>query len=243
MGCDCHYCGDCLPLLFSASLNGGSFPAKCCGLPIDTNRLIVQALAGSELIQRHQERAQEEAAAAQARRGARDNADAIAVRAFARQQGWAECGRCGRIIDRIEGCNHITCPCSYEFCYACGSEWRACPCRQQPFGGFYLPPGPAPRVVPLARAPRLAPVVPIHRVPAPRDIPVAPAVPVAPVAPAAPVAEDNDVVIIDLMTGADANHAIDLTDDGADVQNQAPRRLPPPGRDNMIFHPRHFRFW
>ncbi|KAK8134527.1 hypothetical protein PG984_006539 [Apiospora sp. TS-2023a] len=65
--------------------------------------VLVQALVGSDLIQRHQERAQEEAAAAQARRGALDNAQAIAVRAFARQQGWAECGRCGRIIDRIEG--------------------------------------------------------------------------------------------------------------------------------------------
>ncbi|KAK8078008.1 hypothetical protein PG996_004178 [Apiospora saccharicola] len=180
---------------WTTSIRGGSFPAECCGLPIDTKRLIIQALFGSELIQRHQERAQEEAAAeaavevatvptaegtqeeaaaqalagsgliqghqeraqeeaaaAQASRSARDNAEAIALRAFARQQGWAECGRCGRIIDRIEGCNHITCPCSYEFCYACGSEWRVCPCRQWAFGavgGFSLF-APAARVVPVA---------------------------------------------------------------------------------------------
>lgn len=108
MGCDCYFCSECLPNLVGASLNGGSFPASCCGLPIDTKRLIVQALVGPELTQRHDQRAQEEDAAAEARRAARDNSEAVAVRAFARQQGWAECGRCGRLIDRVYGCNHMT---------------------------------------------------------------------------------------------------------------------------------------
>ncbi|KAK7978134.1 hypothetical protein PG988_005624 [Apiospora saccharicola] len=167
---------------WTTSVRGGSFPAECCGLPIDTKRLIIQALFGSELIQRHQERAQEEAAAeaavevatvstaegaqeeaaaqalagswliqghqeraqeeaaaAQARRGARDNAEAVAVRAFA------------------------ACPCSYEFCYACGSEWRACPCCHRPFGavGDLFPFASAARVVPVAPVVPATPFVPV----------------------------------------------------------------------------------
>ncbi|KAK7935701.1 ATP-dependent RNA helicase-like protein [Apiospora marii] len=144
MGCDCYYCSDCLPTLVNVSLNGGNFPASCCRLPIDTKRLIVQALVGDELIQRHDRRVQEEEDAAAARRAARDNSEAVAVRAFARQQGWAECSRCGRIIERIHGCNHMTCPCSYQFCYACGKEWSNCPCRLQPFGAPILAPINAP---------------------------------------------------------------------------------------------------
>lgn len=30
---------------------------------------------------------------------------------------------CNYIIEKNEGCNHITCRCGYEFCWVCGDEW------------------------------------------------------------------------------------------------------------------------
>ncbi|OBS19731.1 hypothetical protein FPOA_11455 [Fusarium poae] len=40
------------------------------------------------------------------------------------------CPRCGRMIQLLEACNHITCRCYYEFCYLCGTKWKGCTCPQ-----------------------------------------------------------------------------------------------------------------
>lgn len=43
---------------------------------------------------------------------------------LAEREQWRKC-RCGVMIERIEGCNHMTCDrCSWEMCYRCGREWR-----------------------------------------------------------------------------------------------------------------------
>ncbi|KAK8038092.1 hypothetical protein PG994_014859 [Apiospora phragmitis] len=65
------------------------------------DRLIVQALVGPVLIQRHDQRLQEQQAVVDAPRTAAEESDAEAVQALAREQGWAECSRCGRIIDLL----------------------------------------------------------------------------------------------------------------------------------------------
>lgn len=37
--------------------------------------------------------------------------------------------RCGNVIERHGGCNHMTCSeCSYEFCIICNKEWKTCDC-------------------------------------------------------------------------------------------------------------------
>lgn len=36
---------------------------------------------------------------------------------------WQHCPQCNRLISKIEGCNHITCVCKYEFCYICRARW------------------------------------------------------------------------------------------------------------------------
>eukprot|EP00026_Physarum_polycephalum_P004609 Phypoly_transcript_04631.p1 GENE.Phypoly_transcript_04631~~Phypoly_transcript_04631.p1 ORF type:complete len:366 (+),score=36.71 Phypoly_transcript_04631:536-1633(+) len=43
---------------------------------------------------------------------------------------WKICTKCGRTIELLHGCNHITCPCKHEFCYTCGADWvpRKCNC-------------------------------------------------------------------------------------------------------------------
>jgi hypothetical protein len=41
------------------------------------------------------------------------------------------CRRCHRGVQKREGCNHMTCLCSHQFCYSCGANWtprRECSC-------------------------------------------------------------------------------------------------------------------
>jgi hypothetical protein len=44
--------------------------------------------------------------------------------------GWKICRRCKRGVEKMEGCNHLACLCSHEFCYSCGADWipRRCAC-------------------------------------------------------------------------------------------------------------------
>ena len=38
-------------------------------------------------------------------------------------QNYKRCPSCGIMIERIVGCNHITCRCSFHFCFGCGAPW------------------------------------------------------------------------------------------------------------------------
>ncbi|OIW26173.1 hypothetical protein CONLIGDRAFT_684697 [Coniochaeta ligniaria NRRL 30616] len=42
--------------------------------------------------------------------------------------GYQFCARCNAVVERIDGCNHITCRCGYQFCYMCGTRWKECSC-------------------------------------------------------------------------------------------------------------------
>ena len=33
---------------------------------------------------------------------------------------YRQCGKCGQVIEKIEGCTHMTCTCGNYFCYSCG---------------------------------------------------------------------------------------------------------------------------
>ncbi|EGO56161.1 hypothetical protein NEUTE1DRAFT_83195 [Neurospora tetrasperma FGSC 2508] len=44
-------------------------------------------------------------------------------------EGWMRCYSCKRMVDLVQGCNHITCPCGAQFCYACGQAWKKCNCE------------------------------------------------------------------------------------------------------------------
>jgi len=37
-----------------------------------------------------------------------------------------QCPKCGRALDRITACNHITCGCSHQFCFVCKQQWGSC---------------------------------------------------------------------------------------------------------------------
>lgn len=49
---------------------------------------------------------------------------------LANEQRWQSCQRCKQVVDLIPGgCNHMTCRCGYQCCYACGQRWKTCHCR------------------------------------------------------------------------------------------------------------------
>ncbi|KAL2177459.1 uncharacterized protein P884DRAFT_200668 [Thermothelomyces heterothallicus CBS 202.75] len=48
----------------------------------------------------------------------------------AAENGWQRCYSCRRLVELDHGCNHMTCRCGAQFCYACGLVWRTCGCEQ-----------------------------------------------------------------------------------------------------------------
>lgn len=51
----------------------------------------------------------------------------LALMTVARRRRWRQCTRCNHMIELGEGCHHITCKCSFEFCYVCGAPWEKVP--------------------------------------------------------------------------------------------------------------------
>jgi len=47
---------------------------------------------------------------------------------LAESQGWQRCPGCHGLVERIEGCRHMTCRCGVGFCYFCSAKWRTCQC-------------------------------------------------------------------------------------------------------------------
>ena len=45
---------------------------------------------------------------------------------LAKQNKWAQCTECSRIVERIEGCNHMSCHCGHHFCYLCAGPIDVC---------------------------------------------------------------------------------------------------------------------
>ncbi|KIJ16678.1 hypothetical protein PAXINDRAFT_74469, partial [Paxillus involutus ATCC 200175] len=59
-----------------------------------------------------------------------DNQATLEVKALATSSGWQTCPGCYAIVELNQGCYHITCRCSTQFCYLCSARWRTCSCRQ-----------------------------------------------------------------------------------------------------------------
>jgi hypothetical protein len=47
---------------------------------------------------------------------------------IAKEAGWQRCFNCKATVELKEGCNHMTCRCTAEFCMVCGSKWKTCDC-------------------------------------------------------------------------------------------------------------------
>ncbi|KAE9370971.1 hypothetical protein N431DRAFT_546657 [Stipitochalara longipes BDJ] len=46
----------------------------------------------------------------------------------AKEAGWQRCYNCRTMVELKEGCNHMTCRCTAEFCMVCGLKWKTCNC-------------------------------------------------------------------------------------------------------------------
>ena len=45
-----------------------------------------------------------------------------------KQKGGQRCYQCKAMVELKEGCNHVTCRCTAEFCMVCGQKWKSCDC-------------------------------------------------------------------------------------------------------------------
>lgn len=46
----------------------------------------------------------------------------------AEKEGWKRCYQCNAMVELREGCNHMKCRCTAEFCMVCGEKWKTCDC-------------------------------------------------------------------------------------------------------------------
>lgn len=47
---------------------------------------------------------------------------------MAKEQGWQRCYNCKAVVELKEGCNHMTCRCTAQFCMVCAAPWKTCSC-------------------------------------------------------------------------------------------------------------------
>eukprot|EP00873_Tetraselmis_striata_P010054 jgi/Tetstr1/430318/TSEL_020143.t1 len=105
--------GSCLPS------NDGVFDCVDCGLP-----LCVHCKSSAD----------DHHGANGCRRGKRTaavQAGEVELISLAAAEGWKRCPGCATFVSLKSGCNHITCACGYEFCFACGIQWaspKPCTC-------------------------------------------------------------------------------------------------------------------
>ncbi|KAF2115927.1 hypothetical protein BDV96DRAFT_492449 [Lophiotrema nucula] len=48
--------------------------------------------------------------------------------AMAKEKGWQRCYSCKALVELKEGCNHMTCRCTAQFCMVCAAPWKTCNC-------------------------------------------------------------------------------------------------------------------
>jgi hypothetical protein len=46
--------------------------------------------------------------------------------ALIKKKGYQKCSQCSRVVERNQGCSHMSCYCGYEFCYHCGGPIGTC---------------------------------------------------------------------------------------------------------------------
>ncbi|CAI9267633.1 unnamed protein product [Lactuca saligna] len=50
------------------------------------------------------------------------NPEDLMLMQLAKNKQWKRCPRCNYIVEKREGCHHISCRCGQHFCYGCGKE-------------------------------------------------------------------------------------------------------------------------
>ncbi|KAF2396727.1 hypothetical protein EJ06DRAFT_483040 [Trichodelitschia bisporula] len=60
--------------------------------------------------------------------GCPEDPDLADVLKLGKKRGWQRCAKCLQMVEKTEGCDHMTCQCKYEFCYVCGGAYQKCKC-------------------------------------------------------------------------------------------------------------------
>ncbi|XP_031119434.1 probable E3 ubiquitin-protein ligase RNF217 isoform X3 [Ipomoea triloba] len=47
------------------------------------------------------------------------------VMTLAKKKHWQKCPQCKMLVEKSEGCIHMTCRCNHQFCYRCGRKWSS----------------------------------------------------------------------------------------------------------------------
>ncbi|KAF7004507.1 hypothetical protein CFC21_019714 [Triticum aestivum] len=55
-------------------------------------------------------------------RGDRGKEDMLLLE-MAKGKKWKRCPKCEFFVEKTDGCLHITCRCTFQFCYGCGGQW------------------------------------------------------------------------------------------------------------------------
>lgn len=118
--CNHTYCGECLIQVYLNGLKDRFLiPARCCKT-VFPEEWASQVLSHDQLTRYNQLKLD---------RTTKRQADPEFVE-MVTLSGYRLCKQCGAGVERKDGCAHMTCICSYEFCYTCSAPWnpRQCQC-------------------------------------------------------------------------------------------------------------------
>ncbi|KAG0048463.1 hypothetical protein BGZ83_006579 [Gryganskiella cystojenkinii] len=125
--CQHAYCEECAQSLYSHALTNKSFiPVRCCRQPFASD-VTTACLTDTDDLNKYEDmrREIEHPCPPVA------ELDAAAAKVIS-ESGWKLCYRCGAVVERTEGCVHMTCFCRAEFCYTCQKPWQTCKCELYP---------------------------------------------------------------------------------------------------------------
>ncbi|KAF1830505.1 IBR domain-containing protein [Decorospora gaudefroyi] len=91
-------------------------PAKGCGQWIKPSRIKMDPTYGRKYARFH------------TKRECPKDEETNRLVEMAKEKGWQRCYSCKAVVELKEGCNHMTCRCTAQFCMVCAAPWKTCNC-------------------------------------------------------------------------------------------------------------------
>ncbi|KAJ3218609.1 hypothetical protein HDU67_004913 [Dinochytrium kinnereticum] len=126
MSCTHHYCHPCILRLCESALKDRSYvPLRCCSIKL--SRSIIEASLTVKQLSQYDRYLDEIQNPKKPMR-----IDPAVIELMVDRE-WKPCPRCGCIVEKDQGCVHITCKCQHEFCFTCIKTWKTCGCEVYPY--------------------------------------------------------------------------------------------------------------
>ncbi|RKO92302.1 hypothetical protein BDK51DRAFT_21606, partial [Blyttiomyces helicus] len=127
LGCGHTYCVACMMSMYeSARLDVSYFPLSCCSAQIEPST--IESMLGSDTVEEYRNLTLLIEANRKSVPGVLDEG----IKDISESRGWKICPQCSAVVEKVEGCVHITCRCKYKFCYTCVRRWKTCHCELYP---------------------------------------------------------------------------------------------------------------